>query len=228
MTGYAVAERLDPWGLRFEARAVAGRLVLTELTVTFLPNPAVDPAGLERGKWSTSEAPQSYPESGIDSAVLENVNHGQLLSAIYAKANENREVLATLNGQCRTEEHLDDDSQAAAQLVSDAGVALSHWASDVQPRRRGNPGFLPSYLRHVAEVRLQVEAEGFRSINAEVANRLDLPDPERARDHVNAATRARWLMRGTPGRSQRLAGPKLLALREAEEAARNNATDQQD
>jgi hypothetical protein len=218
VTGTAAFPELEPWVLRFEARAVNGRLVITELTVTFAPNPFADEAA-------------TYPPLGISSGVLGRVRLGALSSALHARVNQAHSDVAELAKLLAAGNPV-DSPDPNDRLIRDAVGILDELTDDVRPRRRGNPGHPPSYLRRVAEVRLQVEAEGVRPINAAVADRLGLPSPERARDHVSRATRAEWLAEGDAGRSQRVPGPKLLAARASElppdESNRSSQTDGRD
>lgn len=199
--GVAVFPELEPWTFRFEARPVRGRLVLTQLAIE------VDPlAG-------------GYPTGGISSGVLNRLRVGALLSAIHARASDSRGQLDD-DERVRTRALLSaldvEGSASGHRLIEEARSVLDEVADDSTPVRRGNPGFSRAYLRRVAEVRLAVEAEGVRPINAAVAHRLGLSGPDRARDHVNRATRAGWLSAGEVGRSARVAGPKLIAVRDLE------------
>lgn len=198
-SGWAHLAELAPWGLRFEARLVDGRLVLTLLTIELDPTDALRSGG----------AP-SYPARGIGADLIARIRVGALLEAIHAELIESKSALRDLF----TENASADDHR----LFSDALALAEQVTEDAKPHKRGNPGFTDTYLRRVAEVRLEVQDEGLRPITAAVAHRLELPSAERARDHVNAATKAGWLMKGTEGRSARLPGPKLLAAREANTA----------
>lgn len=195
-SGRARFADVDPWIVEFEARRVGESLALTRLVIEF------DPSSDLR-----ADRTPEYPAGGIGSGVLGRLKVGALLAAISRQVRLHAEHPLAARDPNDTEQ---------AALLNAASDLLSETADEARVHPRGRPPIPDSRLREVAEVRLEIQDEGLRPINAAVAHRLGLATPETAKDLVNRATARGWLRKGTVGREIREPGDRLLEAWRAE------------